>query len=155
MPIPMKDPKEAIGARTCMEQRADVWPNERKTQPGHKGVKLARFDLLPMDALWQVTKVFGLGARKYAARNWERGYEWSKSVGAAQRHIALWQQGEDNDEETGLSHLAHAITNLLFLLAFSLRCVGTDDRAKFRVGMTAEVTNPEDIEAARKEVEQQ
>jgi len=134
---------------------ADMPCESRSAKPGHKGMKLARFDLLPYDALWVVAKIFGMGARKYAARNWERGYDWSKSFAAVQRHLALWWQGEDRDTESGLSHLAHAVVNLLFLMAFEIRGVGVDDRTKCTSGMNAECTNPEDIQAARDEVEKE
>ncbi len=179
-PLGLLDKRTIIGARTPLEQRQDKWPveNVRSKEPfdviqifddtlkpkvdpppsptGHKGVKLARFDLLPFDALWQVAIIFGIGARKYAARNWERGYDWSKSFGAVQRHLALWWQGENVDPETGRSHLAHAVVNLLFLMAFEIRRKGTDDRSIWGVEtMKAELTNPEEIEAARKEVEAQ
>jgi hypothetical protein len=40
---------------------------------------------------------------------------------------AYWK-GEDNDPETGLSHLAHAMCCVMFLLSYHLRKVGTDDR---------------------------
>ena len=35
---------------------------------------------------------------------------------AAYRHIEAYRQGQNKDEESGLSHLAHAITNLGFML---------------------------------------
>lgn len=120
---------------------------------GKKGVKTARFDLLPWDALWAVATVFGFGAKKYAERNWERGYKWSASKGALDRHLALYWAGQDRDEESGLLHLAHVAWQALVLLAFQLRGVGEDDRPAGEAveSMVAEVTNPEDIEAAREE----
>ncbi len=126
---------------------------------GKKGVKSARFDLIPYDALWQVALVFGKGAEKYAERNWERGYEWSKSLGAMQRHLALFWQGQDEDEETGLPHIAHAAWHALVLLAFYVRLTGEDDRPisdpdGFGLAlMRADVMNPEEIEAAKAEAD--
>ena len=38
--------------------------------------------------------------------------------------------GRSVDDETGKSHLAHAICDLLFLLAYELREAGTDDRSQ-------------------------
>lgn len=125
---------------------------------GKKGVKAARFDLLPFDALWQVALVFGKGAEKYAVRNWEQGYDWSKTFGAMQRHLALFWQGENVDAESGLPHMAHAAWHALALLTFYLREIGTDDRpwdfdpSQFGLSsMTAEVTNPEEIAVAKEE----
>lgn len=95
---------------------------------GEKGSKLARFDLLPYDALHAVSEHFGRGAAKYEARNWERGYTWSLSYAAMQRHLAAWWQGETNDEEFGWSHLRAVVFHALALLTFELRGAGTDDR---------------------------
>jgi len=123
---------------------------------GVKGVKSARFDLLPFDALWQIALVYGMGATKYAARNWESGYDWSQSFGALQRHLALFWSGEEVDEESGLSHLAHAGWHCLALLAFQARELGNDDRTLDREAlekgletMRAELTNPEIFEQIR------
>lgn len=122
---------------------------------GHKGVKEARFDLMPSDALWYVARVFGKGAEKYAERNWERGLKWGASKGALDRHLALFWAGQDFDEESGLPHLAHVAWHSLVLLAMFLRKDGEDDRSSREANglMDAEVTNPEDIEAARAEVD--
>lgn len=96
---------------------------------GEKGSKLARFDLLPYDALWEVAEQFGRGAEKYADRNWERGYDWGLSHAALHRHLAqFWQHGEAIDHETGGLHLAAVAWHALALLAFQLREAGTDTR---------------------------
>lgn len=120
---------------------------------GHKGVKEARFDLIPVDALWYVARVFGKGAEKYAERNWERGLKWGSSKGALDRHLSLFWAGQDFDEESGLPHLAHAAWHALVLLSMFLRKDGEDDRSPHEAHglMDAEVMNPEVIEAARAE----
>ena len=106
---------------------------ERITDPvtgGAKGQKLARFDLIPWDALTQVAEVYGVGARKYDDDNWLKGYRWRLSAGALARHFALWSVGQDNDAETGIPHMAHCAWHCLTLLTYSMRGLGTDDRAK-------------------------
>lgn len=98
---------------------------------GAKGQKLARFDLLPWDAVWSVAERFGAGAAKYEARNWERGYDWSLTHAALHRHLAAFWNGEDMDvdPETGtFPHMAAVAWHALVLLAFYLREAGTDDR---------------------------
>jgi hypothetical protein len=95
---------------------------------GEKGQKLARFDLLPPEALWAVAEHLGKGASKYEARNWERGYDFGLSYAAMQRHAHQWWGGEEIDDETGSHHLAAVATHALFLLTFVLRNIGTDDR---------------------------
>lgn len=89
-----------------------------------------RMDLLPPEALEEIAKVLTFGAQKYAAHNWRAGFVWSRTAAALLRHFWSWMRGQDNDPETGLSHLAHAGCNLLFLLTFVVTKTGTDDRYK-------------------------
>ena len=119
---------------------------------GHKGVKRARFDLLPPDALWTVAELYGKGAEKYAERNWERGYEWSKSCGAIGRHWAAILAGEFVDPETGLPHAASICFHALALIAFEKRGVGVNDLPQLDTHLDSDLLNPEDLAAARAEV---
>lgn len=98
------------------------------TTGGEKGVKLARFDLLPAGPLRQVAEHYGKGAEKYAARNWERGYEWSKSYAALMRHAWQFWAGEDIDAETGSHHMAAVVFHALALLQFADTHPDFDDR---------------------------
>lgn len=94
---------------------------------GEKGQKLARFSLIPSEFLWALAEHYGIGAHKYDDRNWERGYKWSLSLDASQRHLNQWILGEDGDPETGTSHLICAIWHLIALYIFHKRGLGTDD----------------------------
>ena len=85
---------------------------------GQKGTKPERFSLLPTDALAKIARHYAVGAEKYDDHNWRKGYEWSKSYDALQRHLNAWWGGEDIDEETGSSHLAAAGFHILTLLTF-------------------------------------
>lgn len=93
-----------------------------------KGVKPERFDLVPPDALAELSRVFGFGATKYADRNWERGYSWGKSYAALMRHMTAWWGGEDVDPESGQSHVAHAMWHCSVLLTFIRTHPEKDDR---------------------------
>lgn len=88
----------------------------------------ARFDLLPSDALAAFAQVVTVGAAKYGDRNWEAGMNWGRMYAAAQRHLNAFWSGEDDDPETGLPHLAHALCCIAFLLSYTLRGVGADTR---------------------------
>ena len=68
------------------------------------------------------------GAKKYDDWNWARGFDWSRILDSLHRHIGAWQSGEDLDQETGISHLAHASCNIMFLQYFELFDIGKDDR---------------------------
>jgi hypothetical protein len=97
---------------------------------GAKGVKRARFDLIPANPLWQLAVLYGKGAEKYEIRNWERGYEWSKSFAAMQRHSWQFWNGEDIDEEMGVPHLVCVAWHAFALLEFCLTHPELDDRPK-------------------------
>lgn len=105
----------------------------RVTDPhtgGQKGEKLSQLGGVDPLALMELAKVAGFGAKKYERYNFMRGYSWSLSYDALQRHLHQFWSGEDKDEESGLYHLAHAGWHCLSLLCFSLRNRGTDDRPK-------------------------
>ncbi len=80
-----------------------------------------RMDLLPMDALLEVAKVLAFGAKKYGDRNWEKGLDVQRLRAAQLRHDAATEMGQAIDEESGLSHTAHKVTDALMELALRLR----------------------------------
>jgi len=94
-----------------------------------KGSKLARYDLIPADALEALAEVYGAGAQKYSNRNWEAGYSWGWSFAACMRHLWAFWRGHDRDAESGMYHLAHAAWHCLAMLTFVIRNIGTDDRS--------------------------
>lgn len=67
-----------------------------------------RYDLISFPALEELCKVYSLGAKKYADRNWEKGIMYSRILAAMLRHITAWVMGETLDKESNLHHLAHA-----------------------------------------------
>ncbi len=106
-----------------------------------EGAKLdqgkSRIDLIPPEFILALGDVLGDACSpgpdgtppKYDERNWELGFDWGRAYAAAQRHLLAWAMGEDTNPDTGLSHLAHAATNMAFLIAFARRGVGRDDRS--------------------------
>lgn len=77
--------------------------------------------LIPKSLLWEVGRVLSFGASKYAAHNWRKGINQSRLISAALRHITAFNEGEELDPESGLSHLAHAICCLSFALEQQLK----------------------------------
>ena len=94
---------------------------------GQKGTKMARFSLIPPEALWALAEHYGRGAMKYEDRNWEKGYKWSYNVDALERHLHQWLMGEDLDGETGSNHLIAVAWHAFALFWFQLKGRGTDD----------------------------
>lgn len=85
-------------------------------------------DLLPHESLVEVAKVLAFGEKKYSAGNWAKGIEYRRLISAAQRHLGDFNAGIDKDEESGLSHLAHAACCLLFLLYMEKKRPDLDNR---------------------------
>jgi hypothetical protein len=73
-----------------------------------------RYSLLPRKGCEAVIAVREFGTAKYHgdSENWRKvpQREWAE---ACLRHVFKWLDGEENDEESGLSHLAHAATSML------------------------------------------
>ncbi len=99
------------------------------TTPGYKhdGGKLP-LHLLSTVALNKVAEVMAFGAQKYSTDAWRAGMDWSRLIGAALRHITAFNGGEDQDDESGLSHLAHAACCVMFLLEYEETFPEGDDR---------------------------
>jgi hypothetical protein len=89
------------------------------------------FHLLPWDALEELARHYGTGAKKYPARNWESGLIWNEGCAASlERHLARWSLGEDVDPENGAYHDVAMLWNAIALVTFRLRGIGVDDRQK-------------------------
>lgn len=90
------------------------------------------FELLPIWLMDDVNKVLRHGADKYGVLNWQKteGFKLSRCYNALLRHMFAWWRGEDIDPESGISHLAHAMCNLLFLTYHFRYTKGCDDRPK-------------------------
>lgn len=83
---------------------------------------------IPLRALESTVRVLEFGAVKYKPGNWAKGMPWSVCFSCAISHLFAATQGELNDQESGLSHLAHAMCNLLFLKSYEKLFPEGDDR---------------------------
>lgn len=76
-----------------------------------------RYDLIPSECMEALARILTYGANKYEANNWQNLEDYyNRYYAANERHIQKWRQGEDYDQESGELHLAHAFTNVCFLL---------------------------------------
>jgi len=85
-----------------------------------------RWELAPYDAFEAGVWVLTDGAKKYEARNWEKGIVYGRIFGAIMRHLNKWWMAKilgtnGTDPESKRSHLHHALCELLFLVAYELR----------------------------------
>ncbi len=95
-----------------------------------KGVKLERPDLIPVEALRELATHYGRGSEKYDDHNWRKGYEWSKSYAALQRHANAFWGGEDLDPELGTKHVIAVAWHALTLATYMDEHPELDDRYK-------------------------
>jgi len=63
-----------------------------------------------------IARIMEFGAMKYADGNWRKGGKPDREyLDSMMRHITLWVHGEKYDDDSGCSHLGHAIWNLMAL----------------------------------------
>jgi|TARA_B110000211_G_scaffold225976_2_gene278973 hypothetical protein len=90
--------------------------------------------MMPPAAILELAKVYGYGEEKYpsdvSGPNFRKGYLFSLSFSAMQRHLWAWQGGEDVDPESGRQHLAHAAWHCFCLLSNMVEHPEFDDRFK-------------------------
>ena len=107
-----ENPKEAAGRKKC---------------PMH---------LLSPSAMRATADALGHGKDKYGPRNYRAaGINATTYVGAILRHITAWNDGEDLDLESGLSHVAHVSACCDILLDCMGTGMMTDDRSKMPAGL--------------------
>ena len=81
------------------------------------GTRKPPLHLVPPAAEIAESMVMALGAKKYGAANWRSTkVRASIYIAAARRHLLQWFDGQDDDPESGISHLAHARASLGILL---------------------------------------
>ena len=99
-----------------------------------------RWELLPLDAVEEIVKVYTMGAKKYADNAWKTIPDAHRRYLAALfRHIAAYERGERKDSESGLSHLAHAAWNAIAILWLDLHKIEEkNNEGENDIGITSE-----------------
>jgi hypothetical protein len=93
----------------------------------------APIQYIPTLSLRQLGVVMYLGAivKKYGPFNWrERPVAATDYQDAIQRHLDLWFDGEDSDDESKVSHLAHVMACCAILIDAQAHGTMIDDRRK-------------------------
>lgn len=85
--------------------------------------------LVPPVAEHIEARVLELGARKYGAWNWrDQPIQLSTYLSAIKRHLAAYIDGETQDPESGLNHLAHVRATCGIILDAQMKGTLIDDR---------------------------
>lgn len=86
---------------------------------------------IPPVAIIEESIVMALGAAKYGAFNWQdKPVDASTYYDAALRHLMIWYAGEDLDDESRASHLAHVRACMAILIDSQASGIMIDDRPK-------------------------
>ena len=89
-----------------------------------------KWSLVDWESLEPLVQVLDFGSNKYAAYNWQKGLKVRETMESCLRHIFSFLSGEDNDKESGLTHLGHAMCNLHFATWMLKHRPDMDDRLK-------------------------
>ena len=79
-----------------------------------------KWSLVDFESLEPMVEVLEYGAAKYAPDNWKKGMPIKEVCESLLRHTFAFMKGEDEDPESGLTHIGHMQCNLMFL-AYNLK----------------------------------
>jgi hypothetical protein len=129
-----REPNSTLGEWNAVVASMNQEAGAKRSATPEVGIKHDQqkepLSLLSRTWLLGVAKVMAFGAKKYAAHNWRNGIERSRLISAALRHIMAYNEGQDLDEETKLSHLDHASCCLMFARELHDTRPDLDDRWK-------------------------
>lgn len=86
------------------------------------------FSLLTQAMLEPMVRAMMYGEQKYNRGNFRAGFANIRLTSAALRHIFAYLNREEQDPESGISHLGHAMAALAMLLDNIHEGVSTDER---------------------------
>jgi len=93
------------------------------------GVKKVPFSTVPTPVLGELGLAMLEGAAKYGRHNFRAiGVRASVYFDATMRHVTGWWEGQDNDPDSGISHITKAIASLVVLRDAMMRGNWADDR---------------------------
>jgi hypothetical protein len=93
-----------------------------------------RFDLIPVMPMFELAKLYAIGAKKYDDRNWEKGISWGRIFRALLSHAFKWWAGQKYDQEDGQHHLASVAWCAFALMEYERTRPEYDDRQSYPLG---------------------
>lgn len=79
------------------------------------------YTLLDWGAIRKLVEVREYGVKKYNKRDSWQEVSKERYIKALLRHVIAYADREENDKESGLNHLAHAMCNCMFILSGKLK----------------------------------
>lgn len=74
-----------------------------------------KWSLVDWKSLEPMVEVLEFGAKKYDDWNWANGLKTTEVCESLLRHVFAYLNGEDNDPESGITHIGHIQCNAMFL----------------------------------------
>ena len=104
------------GVQEDEKDYGDIMTDKIKSVGDKDDLGKARHDLIYYPFVTGVAKVLTFGVKKYSENSWQNtpGFK-NRYFSAAMRHLVAYWMGEKIDPESGLSHLDHVATNIMFL----------------------------------------
>ncbi len=126
-PAPWEDPM----GKPKVELRVEPKVERKDTNPKDAvGIRKWRvFTTIPFTVIWELGVAMLEGSRKYGRHNYRvAGVRSSVYIDAAMGHLLSWWEGEDDDPDTGLSHIIKSIASLTVLRDAMIHGKMVDDR---------------------------
>lgn len=96
----------------------DTFKNKDDSQLQEKAMRFnggkPQWSLVHFKSLEPMIRVLEFGALKYAPRNWQKPMDITQILESMQRHLAALFDGEEVDNESGISHMGHIMCNAMF-----------------------------------------
>lgn len=87
-----------------------------------------KWSLVDFNSFEDMVKALEYGAKKYDMHNWKKGLLITEVADSMLRHLFSFLEGEDNDKESGISHIGHIQANAMFLSYMIKNKKNFDDR---------------------------
>ena len=132
------------GKIDCTKDKTKESENMKPTNPKDiaGSSKVPMNSMLSGAVMGEVALALFEGALKYGRHNYRQdGVRASVYYDAVGRHLSAWWEGEDVDEESGLSHITKAIAGLHILRDCSIRGMCNDDRPPKTADFMKELNN--------------
>ena len=136
--------KPKLGDKSNIDNKTKESENMKPTNPKDiaGSSKVPMNSMLSGAVMGEVALALFEGALKYGRHNYRQdGVRASVYYDAVGRHLSAWWEGEDVDEESGLSHITKAIAGLHILRDCSIRGMCNDDRPPKTADFMKELNN--------------
>ena len=103
------------------------------------GLTKPSLSAVPMRSVYEMSKAMNDGASKYGRFNWrENSVDSDVYIDATLRHLNSWNDGQNQAQDSGVHHLAHAMACLSIIIDAELGGNLIDSRSKISTGGVAD-----------------